>query len=156
MRYRSAVLAVVVCAVSVLTFGQKPAVEKPLSAADQALVSAENSYIEAAKKGDVAYFKRVLTDDFSFVPFDGQLYERQDFIDQFSDGGMNLQAYNMKVIPAGDSVEIVTYDVILRLPPAEDQGPPPRYQHFSSTWVKQGDTWKLKFQQMTPSHWGDW
>ena len=156
MRYRSAVLVGLVCAISVLTFAQKPAVEKPLSAVDQALVSAENSFIEAAKKGDVAYFKRVLTDDFSFVPFDGQLYERQDFIDQFSDGGINLQAYNMKVIPAGDSVEIVTYDVIVRVPPAEDQGPPPRYQHFSSTWVKQGDTWKLKFQQMTPSHWGDW
>lgn len=156
MRYRSAVFIVLVCAFSVLALGQKPATEKPLSAVDQALMSAENSFIEAAKKGDVAYFKRVLADDFSFVAFDGELYERQDFFDQFSDGSLNLQPYNMKVISAGNDVEIVTYDVILRAPPAEDQGPPPRYQHFSSTWVKQGDSWKLKFQQMTPSHWGDW
>jgi len=25
----------------------------------------------------------------------------------------------------------------------------PRYQHVSSVWVKQGDQWKLKFQQAT-------
>jgi hypothetical protein len=62
----------------------------------------------------------------------------------------------MKVVSAGDTVAIVTYDAVVRVPPAEDQGPPPRYQHFSTTWVKQGDTWKMKFQQMTPSHWGDW
>jgi len=156
MRYRSAVFIVLVCTVSVLAFGQKPATDKPLSAVDQALVSAENGFIEAAKKGDAAYFKHTLTEDFSFVGSDGQLGGRQDRIDQFSDGGLNLQAYNMKAIPVADGVEIVTYDVILRVPPAEDQGPPPRYQHFSSTWVKQGDSWKLKFQQMTPSHWGDW
>jgi hypothetical protein len=156
MRYRSAVLAAIVCAVSVLALGQKPAPEKPLSATEQALVSAENGFIDAAKKGDLAYFKSTLTEDFSFVGSDGQLGERQDRIDEFSDGGQDLQPYNMKVISAADGVEIVTYDVIVRVPPAEDQGPPPRYQHFTSTWVKQGDAWKMKFQQMTPSHWGDW
>jgi hypothetical protein len=62
----------------------------------------------------------------------------------------------MKVVTAGDGVAIVTYDVVLRVRPSEDQGPPPRYQHFSTVWVKQGDAWKMKFQQMTASHWGDW
>jgi hypothetical protein len=155
MRWRLITLIVIVSA-SMMAFGQKPAPEKPLSPADQAVVSSEKDFIAAAKKGDVAYFKRILADDFSFVAFDGQLYERQDFLDQFSDGGLDLQSYNMKAIPAAEGVEIVTYDVIVRVPPAEDQGPPPRYQHFSSTWVKRGDAWKLKFQQMTPSHWGDW
>jgi hypothetical protein len=139
-----------------LANAQKAATEKQLTASDQAVMSAEKNFMEAAKKGDVPYFKHTLAEDFSFVPFDGQLYERQDFLDQFSDGGLNLQPYNMKVIAAAEGVEIVTYDVIVRVPPAEDQGAPPRYQHFTSTWVKQGDAWKLKFQQMTPSHWGDW
>jgi hypothetical protein len=112
--------------------------------------------VDAAKKGDPAFFKSTLADDFSFVAFDGQLYERQDMLDQFAQGGLDLLPYNMKVVSAGDGVAIVTYDVVVRVPPAEDQGPPPRYQHFSTTWVKQGDTWKMKFQQMTPSHWGDW
>ena len=55
-----------------------------------------------------------------------------------------------------DDVAIVSYDVVFRVPPAEDQGPPPRYQHFSTVWVKQSGEWKMKFQQMTASHWGDW
>jgi ketosteroid isomerase-like protein len=155
MNQRFAVFVMLLC-FAVPSFGQAAAVPKPLSPLEQSLMDAENSFVAAAKKGDVAYFKRTLTDDFSFVQFDGQLYDRQDMLDQFGDGGLNLQPYDMKVVTAGDNAAIVTYDVVLRVPPTEDQGPPPRYQHFSTVWVKQGDTWKMKFQQMTASHWGDW
>jgi hypothetical protein len=130
--------------------------DKVPSEFEQALMSAEKGFIDAAEKGDVAFFKRTLTDDFSFVSFDGQLYERQDMLDQFAQGGTDLMPYEMKVVPAGDGVAIVTYNVVLRVPPSEDQGPPPRYQHFTTVWVKQGDLWKMKFQQMTAAHWGDW
>ena len=129
---------------------------KPLTPLEQTLITAESSFIDAAKKGDVAFFKRTLTDDFSFVSYDGQLYSRQEMIDQYSEGGQNFQPYDMKAVPAGDSAAIVTYDVVLRVPPAEDQGPPPRYQHISTVWTKQDGAWKMKFQQMTASHWGDW
>jgi len=128
---------------------------KTLSPLEQTLMSAEKSYVEAAKKGDKAFFKRTLTDDFSFVGFDGQLNSRQEMLDQV-EAGTDLLPYDMKVVMAGEGVAIVTYDVVLRVPAAEDQGPPPRYQHFSTVWVKQGDAWKMKFQQMTASHWGDW
>lgn len=146
----------VFCVGAVPGFGQANAPAKPLSPLEQTLMGAEKSFVEAAKKGDLAFFKNTLTNDFSFVSFDGQLYERQDMLDQLSGGGLDLLPYDMKVVPAGDGVAIVTYDVVLRVPPAEDQGPPPRYQHFSTVWVKQGDAWKMKFQQMTASHWGDW
>jgi hypothetical protein len=135
---------------------QEAAPAKPLSPFEQTLLSDEKDFIAASKKGDSTFFKRVLAEDFSFVGFDGQLYDRQDMIDQFSGGGVDLQPYNMKVVSAGESVAIVTYDVIVRIPPEEDQGPPPRYQRWTSVWVKQGDAWKLKFQQTTPTHWGDW
>jgi hypothetical protein len=139
-----------------IAFSQASAPSKPLSPLEQTLMSSEKNFVAAAKKGDAAFFKRTLTDDFSFVSFDGQLYDRQDMLDQLADGGFDLLPYDMKVVSAGDGVAIVTYDVVLRVPPSEDQGPPPRYQHFSTVWVKQGDTWKMKFQQMTASHWGDW
>jgi hypothetical protein len=129
---------------------------KNLSPLEQTLISAEKSFIAAAKKGDAGFLKRTLADDFSFVGFDGQLYGRQDMIDQLAEGGVDLQSYSMKVVSAGEDVAIVTYDAIMRVPAAQDQGPPPRYQHWSSVWVKQGDAWKLKFQQTTPTHWGDW
>jgi hypothetical protein len=144
------------CGLAVAGVGQANAPAKALSPLEQTLVAAEKGYIEAAKKGDVAFFKRTLADDFSFVAFDGELGERQDFIDGMGSGGLDLLAYDMKVVPVTDGVAIVTYDVVLRVPPAEDQGPPPRYQHFSTTWVKQGDLWKMKFQQMTVAHYGDW
>jgi hypothetical protein len=155
MKYGAVILAILGCsAVTVAGVGQAnaPAVT-PL---EQTLMVAEKSFVDAAKKGDAAYFKRTLTNDFSFVAFDGQLYDRQDMLDQFGGGGLDLLPYDMKVVTAGDDVAIVTYDVVLRVPEAEDQGPPPRYQHFSTVWVKQGGAWKMKFQQMTASHWGDW
>lgn len=157
MKSAFVVLAVLTgCAVSFAGRGQTTAPASPPTALERTLMDSEKTFIEAAKKGDVAFFKRTLTDDFSFVAFDGQLYERQDMLDQFSSGGFDLLPYEMKVIPAGDGVAIVTYNVVLRVPASEDQGPPPRYQHFSTVWVKQGQVWKMKFQQMTASHWGDW
>jgi hypothetical protein len=157
MKYGFVVCVILLCsAVSFAGVGQANAPDKPPSPLEQTLMGAEKGFVEAAKKGDVAFFKRTLADDFSFVSFDGELGERQDFIDGLGGGGLDLLAYDMKVVPVTDGVAIVTYDVVLRVPPVEDQGPPPRYQHFSTTWVKQGDVWKMKFQQMTVAHFGDW
>ena len=156
MKYRWIALTLLGCTLAMFGVAQTPAPPKPLSPLEQTLMASEKSFVAAAKKGDKAYFKRTLTDDFSFVSFDGQLYSRQEMLDQMGDGGMDLMPYDMKVVSAGEGVAIVTYDVVLRVPAAEDQGPPPRYQHFSTVWVKQGDDWKMKFQQMTASHWGDW
>jgi hypothetical protein len=36
---------------------------------------------------------------------------------------------------------------VIQMP--EDDVPAPRYQHFSDVWVKQGDQWRLRFQQAT-------
>jgi hypothetical protein len=156
MTYRVAMRFLFCCALAVAALGQAGAASPPLSPLEQTLMAAEKSFVDAAKKGDVAFFKRTLTDDFSYVSFDGQLYSRQEMLDERADAGFNLQPYDMKVVTEGEGVAIVTYDAVLRVPPSEDQGPPPRYQHCSTVWVKQGDRWKMKFQQMTASHWGDW
>jgi hypothetical protein len=148
-------LVAVLCLAGSVSAQNVNAPAKAPSPLEQTLMAAEKSYVEAAKKGDKAFFKRTLTDDFSFVGFDGQLNSRQEMLDQV-EAGTDLLPYDMKVVMAGEGVAIVTYDVVLRVPAAEDQGPPPRYQHFSTVWVKQGDAWKMKFQQMTASHWGDW
>ncbi|MGB6477487.1 MAG: nuclear transport factor 2 family protein, partial [Candidatus Sulfotelmatobacter sp.] len=60
---------------------QEAAPVKALSPTEQTLLSSERDFLAAAKKGDAAFFKRTLAPDFSFVGFDGQLYERQDMID---------------------------------------------------------------------------
>jgi hypothetical protein len=147
---------VLLCNVSLVAFGQAASPSKPLTGAESTLIALEKSFIEAAKKGNSDFFKLTLASDFSYVGYDGQLADRQQMIDERSEGGFDVTPYNMKVLSVGEGVGIVTYDVVLRVPPAEDQGPPPRYQHFSTVWVKQGDAWKMKFQQMTATHWGDW
>jgi hypothetical protein len=157
MKYGYAVLIILFCSIPALSrSGQANAPAKVPTAIEQTLMDAEKSFIQAAKKGDLAFFKRTLTDDFSFVDFDGQLYSRQERLDQLGEGGTNILPYEMQVILLGDNAAIVTYNVVFRVPAVEDQGPPPRYQHFSTVWVKQSDVWKMKFQQMTANHWGDW
>src|SRR5579863_1438522 len=147
-------LWVVTSAVSV---AQTPVPVKALSPLEQALISSEKSLIEAKKKDDGAFFKQMVSEDFVLVGADGKLLEGQEAVDGLGDSGLvELTPYDIKVVAAGDGAAIVTYDAIVREKPEEDQGPPPRYQHFSSVWVKQGDGWKLKFHQATAAHWGDW
>jgi hypothetical protein len=129
---------------------------KPLTPLEQTIIAQEKSYIAAAKNGDAEYFKRTFTRDYSQVGIDGQLQDRQEVLGDLGGGGVQLTPYNFKVLPAGEATAIVTYDAVVQVPPEEDQGPPPRYQHRTSIWVKQGDAWKLRFQQFTPTHWGDW
>ena len=157
MKKSFVVFVILLCvSLAVAGEGQVKAPDKAPTPLEQTLLASEKSFVDAAKKGDAAFFKRTLTDDFSFVAFGGQLYSRQEMLDQFAGGGFDVMPYDTKVVIAGEGVAIVTYDVVLKVPAAEDQGPPPRYQHFSTVWVKQGDAWKMKFQQMTASHWGDW
>jgi hypothetical protein len=151
----SRVLFVVCCSLSIATAQSSP-VEKPLTALEQSMIGSEKTFIAAAKKGDGAYFKRTLTDDYSMVGSDGQLHDREETLGEFSSGGIDLMPYNISVVALSDSAVIVTYDVVMQIPATEDQGPPPRYQRWSTTWIRQGDQWKIKFQQSTPTHWGDW
>lgn len=144
-------------AATILQLGAQTAPTRPLTAFEQTAVANEKSLIEAKKKDDSAFFKRALADDFSFVGIDGRLVEHDEAAGSLGDSELvELTPYDMKVVPLGDSGAVVTYDAIVRETPQEDQGPPPRYQHFSSVWIKQGDQWKLKFHQTTATHWGDW
>ncbi|MFZ0957732.1 MAG: nuclear transport factor 2 family protein [Candidatus Sulfotelmatobacter sp.] len=129
---------------------------KPLTPLEQTVLNSEKNFLAAVKKGDPAFLKRTFTDDYFFVGFDGEVADREETIEMLGDGGLDIRPYNFKVVTEGDSTAIVTYDVVLQVPPSEDEGPPPRYQHFTSLWVKRAGEWKLKFQQATPSHWGDW
>ncbi len=147
----------VVLLVAALMHAQAPASPKPLSPLEQTLIANEKNLIEAKKKDDDEYFKRVLSDGFALVAVDGKLHEKQEAVDELGDSDLvELTPYNLKALFMADDAAIVTYDAIFREAPKEDEGPQPRYQHFSSLWVKQGDQWKLKFHQATAAHWGDW
>ncbi len=145
-----------VCAVAVSATAQTTPSE-PQNSLAQTLIANENSLIAAKKKDDAAFFKRTLADNFSFVAIDGTLLQGEEARDNLGDSDLvELMPYDMKVVASGDDVAVVTYDAIVREAPQQDQGFPPRYQHFSSLWVKQNGQWKLQFHQTTAAHWGDW
>ena len=158
MKVCNPMCAVILLAASVISgLAQDHAPARAVSPLEQALVASEKTLIEAKKKDDGAFLKRIVSEDFSLVGIDGKLLQQQEAVGDLGDSELvELTPYDMKVVAAGEGAAIVTYDAIVRTKPEEDQGPPPRYQHFSSVWVKQGDVWKLKFHQATAAHWGDW
>lgn len=117
---------------------------------DQALIDLEKSVLAAEQKKDMATAGQHMAEDFTVVAVDGHFYDRHEILGLISYLGVQITPYNFKVLPMNDSVAIVSYDAVFKTSgPAEEEAPPPRYQHFSSVWVKQGDQWKLKFQQAT-------
>jgi hypothetical protein len=145
------------CVAANQAVAQTPAATKPQSSLEQTAIANEKSLIEAKKKDDAAFFKRTLSQGFSLVGVDGKLLEGQEAADNLGDSSLlELTPYDIRVVAHSDDTTIITYDAIVREAPEEDQGPPPRYQHFSSVWVKRSGQWKLEFHQATAAHWGDW
>jgi hypothetical protein len=119
-----------------------------LSPLAQQLVDYEKALPEAQKKKDLAFYKRTLTDDFVAVGTDAKIHPRAEILgDLPSIELIEYRPYNIDVVQLNDGAAVVTYDVIIRMAKYDEDTP--RYQHISSIWVKQGDQWKLKFQQAT-------
>ena len=115
--------------------------------ADQ-LTSLEKALPEAQKKHDRDLYNRTLTDDFISIGTDGKVHPKSEIMGDFPSTQLaEYRIYNVQVVPLNDNAAVVTYDVIVRMVHYDDETP--RYQHVSSVWVKQGDQWKLKFQQAT-------
>lgn len=118
------------------------------SALAEQLVSLEKALSEAQKKHDRDFYKRTLTDDFISIGTDGKVHPKDEILgDLPSTELVEYRPYNIQVVQLNENAAIVTYDVIVRMVHYDDETP--RYQHVSSIWVKQGDQWKLKFQQAT-------
>jgi len=123
---------------------------KPLSPLEQALIANTKAIPEAQKAKDVMFLKRALTDDFLAVGSEGKLHDKEETLGSAHVGELKgYYAYNLRVVPVNDEAAIVTYDCVIHMPEGDAPGMAPRYQHISDLWVKQGDQWRLKFQQST-------
>jgi hypothetical protein len=121
---------------------------KPLTQLEQALIGQSEAVAQAQKAKDLESLRRLLTDDFERVGSEGGLHDKDDTLDDARDGTLeDYRLYDFKVLPVDENVAIVTYNAVIQMP--EDDVPAPRYQHFSDVWVKQGDQWRLRFQQAT-------
>jgi hypothetical protein len=140
-------LAILIVLMSAAAFAQSA---KPLSPLEQALIDNTKAIPKAQKTKNADFLKRTLTDDFRAVGSEGRLHGRDEFIGDAADGTLKeYTVYNLQVLPVSDTSAIVTYDAVIQEPEG-DFDVAPRYQYFSDLWVKQGDQWKLRFQQSTP------
>lgn len=125
---------------------------KPLSPFEQTMITTERSFLEALERGDAAYVQNAVSDDFISIGTNGDTNDKRELV-----GAAHHPAppdrkqpqpilYDFQVLQLNDAAAVVTYNAVL-------PGSNPRYQHISSTWVKQGDQWKLKFVQSTPNLW---
>jgi hypothetical protein len=112
------------------------------------LIALEKALSDAQKKHDRDFYKRTLTDDFVSVGTDGKVHPREEILGDLPSTQLSeYRPYNIQVVPLNEGAAVVTYDAIVRMEHYDDETP--RYQHISSVWVKQGDQWRLKFQQAT-------
>jgi len=112
------------------------------------LIALEKALPDAEKRHDRDFYKRTLTDDFVSVGTDGKVHPREEILGDLPSTQLTeYRPYNIQVVPLNDGAAVVTYDAIVRMEHYDDETP--RYQHISSIWVKQGDQWRLKFQQAT-------
>jgi hypothetical protein len=117
---------------------------------EDALIANTKSIHEAQKNKNADLLKHVLSDDFLQVGSEGHLHPRAEFVDEARDGELkDYSLYNFKVHSVDENTAIVTYNAIIQMPEG-DTGAAPRYQTFSDLWMKDGENWKLKFQQATP------
>ncbi len=115
----------------------------------QALVAQTQAVAQAQKSKDGDTLKRLLTDDFQQVGSEGKLHDKDDFTGDAKDGKLtDYTLYNLKVLSIDENAAIVTYDAVIHMTEGDDLLAP-RYQHLSDVWVKQGDQWRLRFQQAT-------
>jgi hypothetical protein len=117
---------------------------------EDALIANTKSIHEAQKTRNADLLKRTLSDDFVQVGSEGHLHPRAEFVDEARDGELKeYSLYNFNVHSVDENTAIVTYNAIIQMPEG-DTGAAPRYQIFSDLWIKNGENWKLKFQQATP------
>jgi hypothetical protein len=136
-------------------YGQEPSMatakasdEPHAKASGEQLISLERALTEAQKKHDRDFYKRTLADDFISIGTDGKIHPREEILGDLPSTELaEYRPYNIQVVSLDENAAVVTYDVIVRMVHYDDETP--RYQRISSIWVKQGDQWKLKFQQAT-------
>jgi hypothetical protein len=115
------------------------------------LIALEKALPDAQKKHDRDFYKRTLTDDFVSVGTDGKVHPKDEILGDLPSTKLSeYRPYNIQVVPLNEGAAVVTYDAIVRMEHYDDETP--RYQHISSIWVKQGDQWRLKFQQATAAN----
>ena len=144
---RSPVLSSVILSIAgCLSCMAQPA---PVAGLAESLIAQSRAVPTAEQAKDSGRLEQLLTDDFRQVGSEGRVHSKREFVDDAKEGNLtDFTLYNFKVLPLDDNAAIVTFDAVIHQPEG-DGDLAPRYQHISDVWVKQGDQWRLRFEQST-------
>lgn len=120
------------------------------SSAQQQMIDLQKQFIAAQERGDAEYVKNALADDFVSIETNGNVTEKVDFVRDIHPPERPTTPptlYEFKVIEVDSNCAVVTYEAVYPGNQLE------KYQRLSDTWVKEGNRWKLKFQQSTLNLW---
>jgi hypothetical protein len=105
----------------------------------------EESLWRAETRFDRTFMERILHPAFFEFGRSGRIYTREQTLDAASENiDAELPLRDFAVHPVGDNVVLVTYVSVVRYD-AVQMG------HRSSLWVRNGDSWMLRFHQGTPA-----
>ena len=126
------------------------AAAKPLGSFERDLINHSKAFMAELTARNLNNVKQFTTEDFHRVGSDGRLQDRGEFLEDAAEGNLKkARLYEFVVIAVDDEAGIVTYNAVIEMAEGDD-GLAPKYQHFSDVWVKQGDQWRLRFEQSTP------
>jgi len=141
-------LAIITLLLSCAALAQSNA-QKPLSGQDQELIANSKTVLEAQKTKDANALKSMLAPDFQRITSTGDLQKAADFVDDTKESKLrSYMMYQPEVLTVSDTAEIITFNAVIDMPEGDDYLAP-RYQRLSDLWVKQGDQWRLKFEQVS-------
>jgi hypothetical protein len=135
------------CAAGFAQTTSQPGTPDPLA---EMLIAKSKAVPQAVHAKDVKALNELLAADFKIVGSEGRLHDRGELLGAAQEGALHdFMFYNPQLIKIGDDSAVVTYNLIVTLPEGDDLFAP-RYQRVSDLWVRQGNDWRLKFEQATP------
>jgi ketosteroid isomerase-like protein len=126
----------------------------PLTGFQKMIGAMDRNLRQAMDSGDLDAVRSAVADDFVGISSNGDTDGKSDLLEGARFAKMAKPPkedqkpilYFFSVVPLNESAAVITYDEVR-------PGDYPRYLHVSHTWVKEGDAWKLKFEQATPNLW---
>ena len=138
------IVVVICCALSGVAHAQA------VSSLADTLIAKSKSIPQFMKAKDVEGLKSLLADDFRIVGSEGRIHDKGEILGAAQEGFLrDFMFYNPQVIQIDADTALVTYNLIVTIPEGDDLLSP-RYQKISDLWVRQGNDWRLKFEQATP------
>jgi hypothetical protein len=121
------------------------------------LIEKSKAVLEAIKTKDVQTLNGLLAENFRGIDVGGSFSSRQETLESAREGFVkDFLFYNPQAARIDNDTVLVTYNTAVTLSDSalrelvDDNITWPRYSKISDLWVRQGDDWKLKFEQITP------